>query len=251
MSDRTTKKSRYSSLSSFIYLLADAERWVRAGKLLALPSAAFLFLSPSVHDFPLGRKKILLNPPTRPRESKLSRDFSASSSRTRSGPLRSFPLIFRSEFHSSTVMAAAAAATAADRSRRGEEKKGKKNEDVQRERNSVPLVSKTRFSETIRHRIQERGGSERERAGDLGGNERKRGGERRSDRSAEGEYPEGPGWVSQGPWIFHPFACAPRIYVTDTSVRPRAVFATRMHNGRGRATRTACILHGRFASYRQ
>lgn len=64
---------------------------------------------------------------------------------------------------SSTVMAAAAAATAADRSRRGEEKKGKKNEDVQSERNSVPLVSKTRFSETIRHRIQERGGSEGER----------------------------------------------------------------------------------------
>lgn len=96
---------------------------------------------------------------------------------------------------------------------RRKKKEKRRNGDAESERNSEPLVSETRFSGTIRHRIwAENEGEEDQR-------EREKGSERGSERSdpTEREHLGGPYWIGQGPWIF-PFVCskAPRIYVTDT-----------------------------------
>lgn len=128
--------------SQFIYLLAYAgDRFVRRKLLVLSPSSSATFFLPEKDaPRPLNSTVRLVT---------LARFLRVSSSQTFwTTAARSFPLILRSiGIPSPTLMVAVAAAAATDRSRQeGERKKKEKKEDAKSERNSEPLVSKTRFS---------------------------------------------------------------------------------------------------------
>jgi len=103
----------------------------------------------------------------------LARFLRASSSRTRSGRSRSFPLISRSEFHRRRRWPPLVVYRRRIEVVPGRKKGGGGTRTRGSGRNSMPLVSKTRFSETIRHRMRRQRG-EKEIPQGMGGREERR-----------------------------------------------------------------------------